>query len=117
VANPQARPATPAERAERRELAQRFEARFGSAPAATWIARFRAAGVPAGEVRALGQLFDDPQVQANGLVQEVPAPGAPVRLLGGLFKVDGVPVTARRGVPALGEHTHEVLGAAAGALA
>ena len=117
VANPQARPATLAERVERRQLVTRFEERLAQAPAADWIARFRAAGVPAGEVRALGQLFDDPQVQANGLVQEVAAPGAPVRLLGGLFKVDGVPVTARRGVPALGEHTHEVLGTTAGALA
>jgi crotonobetainyl-CoA:carnitine CoA-transferase CaiB-like acyl-CoA transferase len=34
-----------------------------------------------------------------------------VRLLGGLFKVEGDATGARRGVPALGEHTAEVLGA------
>ena len=61
-------------------------------------------------MRSLDRLYDDPQVRANGLVQEVDAPaGAAVRLLGGVFKVDGEPAGARRGVPALGEHTAEVL--------
>jgi crotonobetainyl-CoA:carnitine CoA-transferase CaiB-like acyl-CoA transferase len=45
-------------------------------------------------------------------VQEVPTPGGEtVRLLGSVFKVDGSAAEARRGVPALGEHTAEVLGA------
>jgi len=65
-------------------------------------------------VRTLERLYEDPQARANGLVQEVDAPGADgVRLLGGIFKVDGAPAVARRGVPALGEHTAEVLDALA----
>ena len=45
-------------------------------------------------------------------MQEVAAPGGEtVRLLGGVFKVEGAAAGARRGVPALGEHTAEVLGA------
>ena len=43
-------------------------------PAAHWIRRLRAAGVPAAQVRTLDQLYDDPQARANGLVQEVRAP-------------------------------------------
>ena len=71
---------------------------------------FRAAGAPAGQVRALDQLYDCPQAVANGLVQDVRAGGrASVRLLGNLFKVDGHAAPARRGVPALGEHNDEVL--------
>jgi crotonobetainyl-CoA:carnitine CoA-transferase CaiB-like acyl-CoA transferase len=111
VADPQAPPASESERAARLRLVQRFEAIVEREPAAHWIRRLRAAGVPAAQVRTLDQLYEDPQALANGLVQEVPAPaGDPVRLLGGVFKVDGAPAGARRGVPALGEHTEEVLG-------
>jgi crotonobetainyl-CoA:carnitine CoA-transferase CaiB-like acyl-CoA transferase len=112
VADPQAQPANEPERAARALLVRRFEATFAREPAARWIRRLRAAGVPAGPVRTLEQLYDDPQAVANGLVQDVPTPGGDsVRLLGGLFKVDGRAAGARRGVPALGEHTAEVLGA------
>ena len=70
--------------------------------------------VPASEVRMLGQLFDDPQVRANGLVQAVEQPGVgTVRLLGSLFKVDGVAAGRARPAPALGEHADELLGAPA----
>ena len=93
-------------------LVRRFEAILAREPAVHWIRRLRAAGVPAAQVRTLDQLYDDPQALANGLVQDVDAPGGEsVRLLGGVFKVDGAPAGARRGVPALGEHTDEVLGA------
>jgi crotonobetainyl-CoA:carnitine CoA-transferase CaiB-like acyl-CoA transferase len=110
VSDPQAPPDSAAERAARLQLVQRFEAILAREPAARWIHRLRAAGVPAAPVRSLEQLYDDPQAQANGLVQDVAAPaGGAVRLLGGVFKVDGAPAAARRGVPALGQHTAEVL--------
>jgi crotonobetainyl-CoA:carnitine CoA-transferase CaiB-like acyl-CoA transferase len=112
VADPQAAPASEPERAARARLVRRFEAILEREPAAHWIDRLRAAGVPAAQVRTLEQLYDDPQALANGLVQEVPTPGGEtVRLLGSVFKVDGSAAEARRGVPALGEHTAEVLGA------
>jgi crotonobetainyl-CoA:carnitine CoA-transferase CaiB-like acyl-CoA transferase len=116
VADPQAPPRSEAERAARIRLVASFEALLAREPAAHWITRLRTAGVPAAEVRALDQLYDDPQARANGLVQEVDAPAAAaVRLLGGVFKVDGAPTAARRGVPALGEHTAELLGGLAAA--
>jgi crotonobetainyl-CoA:carnitine CoA-transferase CaiB-like acyl-CoA transferase len=114
VIDPQAEPASEAERAARRRLMSRFETLLAAESAAHWVRRFRSAGVPAAEVRVLEQLYEDPQAMANGLVQEVASPGADaVRLLGGVFKVDGRPVVAQRGVPGLGEHTAEVLGAIA----
>jgi crotonobetainyl-CoA:carnitine CoA-transferase CaiB-like acyl-CoA transferase len=110
VADPQAAPACEAEHPAHVQLVRRFEALLAGQPAAHWIGRLRAAGVPAAQVRTLDQLYDDPQAQANGLVQDVAAPaGDVVRLLGGVFKVEGAPAAARRGVPALGEHTAEVL--------
>ena len=112
VADPQARAGVRG-RARRARAARAAASRrsLARAPAAHWIRRLRAAGVPAAQVRTLDQLYDDPQALANGLVQEVAAPaGDAVRLLGGVFKVDGAPAGARRGVPALGEHTAEVLG-------
>ena len=112
VTDPQAKPASEPERAARVRLVRRFEAILEGEPAAHWIRRLRAAGVPAAQVRTLDQLYDDPQALANGLVQDVAAPGGEtVRLLGGVFKVEGAAAGARRGVPALGEHTAEVLGA------
>jgi crotonobetainyl-CoA:carnitine CoA-transferase CaiB-like acyl-CoA transferase len=65
-------------------------------------------------VRSLDQLFDDAQVRANGLVQDVDQPGVGrVRLLGSPFKVDGAPTGRGRPAPALGEHAGELLGAPA----
>jgi crotonobetainyl-CoA:carnitine CoA-transferase CaiB-like acyl-CoA transferase len=112
VANPQAPPASAEERAQREQLVAEFERRVSQAPAETWVRRFRAAGVPAAEVRVLDQLFEDDQVLANGLVQTVEHDrvGA-VKLLGSLFKIDGAVTPPRRAVPALGEHTEEVLAA------
>lgn len=112
VANPQAPPASESERAQREALVAEFERRLAQAPAETWVRRFRDAGVPAAEVRLLDQLFEDDQVRANGLVHTVEHDrvGA-VKLLGSLFKIDGAAVAPQRAVPALGEHTEEVLAA------
>ena len=110
VANPQAPPASAQERERRLKLVAEFERRLAAEPAAGWVQRFRAAGVPASEVRQLEQLFDHDQVQANGLVQTVEHEGVgPVKLLGSLFKIDGAVAAAGRSIPALGEHTEEVL--------
>jgi crotonobetainyl-CoA:carnitine CoA-transferase CaiB-like acyl-CoA transferase len=112
VANPQAPPASEPEREQREALVAEFERRIAQAPAGTWVRRFRAAGVPAAEVRVLDQLFEDDQVRANGLVHTVEHDrvGA-VKLLGSLFKIDGAATAPQRAVPALGEHTEEVLAA------
>ncbi len=110
VANPQAPPASLAQREQRLALAAEFERRLAGEPVDVWVRRFRSAGVPAAEVRVLDQLFEHDQVRANGLVQTVHRDGiGDVRLLGSLFKIDGLVTPALRSVPALGEHTEEVL--------
>ncbi len=110
VANPQAPPASAQERERRLKLVAEFERRVVAEPATTWVQRFRTAGAPASEVRLLEELFEHDQVRANGLVQTVARDGVgPVKLLGSLFKIDGAVAPAARSIPALGEHTEEVL--------
>ena len=112
AANPQAWPADAAERSQRRGLVAEFERRLAADCVRAWVERFRAAGVPAAEVRVLDQLYEHDQVAANGLVQSVQRDGVgEVKLLGSLFKIDGVVTPAARGVPSLGEHTEEVMDA------
>ena len=110
AANPQAPPASPQERQHRLSLVAEFERRVSAGSAAAWVQRFRAVGVPAAEVRRLEQLFEHDQVRANGLVHTLNHEGVgAVKLLGSLFKIDGVVTAPGRPIPALGEHTEEVL--------
>ena len=107
--NPQAPPADAAERQRRLALVAEFERRIATETAEHWVRRFRAAGVPASEVRLLDQLFEHDQVMANGLVHTLEHGVGPVKLLGSLFKIDGLVTPPRRAIPALGEHTDEVI--------
>jgi crotonobetainyl-CoA:carnitine CoA-transferase CaiB-like acyl-CoA transferase len=109
VANPQAPPANRLERARRLELVEEIERRLAREPAADWIRRFRAVGVPAAQVQRLDQLFEHEQVDANGLVTTVDGGAGRVRLLGSVFKVDDVTQAPVGPIPRLGEHTEEVL--------
>lgn len=110
AANPQAPAASADEREQRLALVAEFERRLAGEPAALWVQRFRSAGVPAAEVRLLDQLYENDQVRANGLVHSIDHDVAgEVKLLGSLFKIDGVVAAPQQGVPGLGEHTEEVL--------
>jgi crotonobetainyl-CoA:carnitine CoA-transferase CaiB-like acyl-CoA transferase len=110
AANPHAPPASADERTRRLELVAEFERRIASEPARSLVTRFRAAAVPVSEVRLLDQLFEHDQLRANGLVHTVAHEAVgPVKLLGSLFKIDGVVTPPRHAIPALGEHTEEVL--------
>jgi crotonobetainyl-CoA:carnitine CoA-transferase CaiB-like acyl-CoA transferase len=109
AANPQASPADVDQRARRLALVGEFERRIAREPASSCVERFRAAGVPAAEVRPLERLFELEQVAANGLVHTVEHEVGPVKLLGSLFKIDGLVTPPRRAIPALGEHTDEVM--------
>jgi crotonobetainyl-CoA:carnitine CoA-transferase CaiB-like acyl-CoA transferase len=109
AANPQAPPTDAAQRARRLSLVAEFERRIATETAEHWVERFRAAGVPASEVRLLDQLFEHDQVVANGLVHTLEHGTGPVKLLGSLFKIDGLVTPPRRAIPALGEHTDEVI--------
>jgi crotonobetainyl-CoA:carnitine CoA-transferase CaiB-like acyl-CoA transferase len=110
--NPQAPPGDARERERRGAHVRAVEEGFARMGVREAVDALAARRVPAGEVRSLGRLFTDDQVLANGLVQTVEQPGVgPVRLLGSLFKIDGVAAAPGRPAPALGQHADELLGA------
>jgi crotonobetainyl-CoA:carnitine CoA-transferase CaiB-like acyl-CoA transferase len=74
-------------------------------PAAEWLDRLEAAGIPAGPINRIGQALGDVQAQHRQMVRTiagVPMVGSPVRLDGSRADSDLPP-------PALGEHTVEIL--------
>ncbi|MGI8723034.1 MAG: CaiB/BaiF CoA transferase family protein [Geodermatophilaceae bacterium] len=110
VENPQLVPSSAQDRATRVALSRRFAEIFAGATAAHWLAACVSADVPAGEVRLVHQLFDDEQVRANGLVQQIEQErGGSVAVLGNLFKINGTTESFSRPAPRLGEHTESIL--------
>jgi len=94
--------------AARDELEALLEEAFAARPAADWLARLEAAGIPCGAVNDLADVMAHPQLEHNRLVAEVGSAAGPIPVVGSPFLVGG-----SRGhpgaVPALGEHTDEVL--------
>lgn len=79
-------------------------------PAATWLERLRAAGVPCSPIQPLAALFDDPQLQANDLVAEVEHPHiGTLKTYGLATKFSATPASIRLPAPELGEHTDCIL--------
>ena len=92
------------------KLTGQAEEAFRQRTAAEWLALLDERGIPAGPVRFIEEVFDDPQAQANGLVAELEHREAGrLRMVGPLAQFSETPLEAT-GPPALGEHTAEVLG-------
>ena len=91
------------------QLIRDAEAVFLQRSAAEWLTLLDERGIPAGPVRFIEEIFDDPQVQANGLVSELEhSEVGKLRMLGALAKFSESPLKATSPA-ALGEHTDEVL--------
>ena len=102
--------------ANRGELKEIIESRLKTRSKREWTALFVDAGLPAGPINTLEEVFADPQVRHCGLVEDVPH-----RVLGQVRQVptpvfnaskDGKPAAreaTRHAPPALGEHSVEVL--------
>ncbi len=77
---------------------------------AEWIADLEAAGVPAGPVNDVGEVFADAQVQHLEMVQPVEHPEmGELRLIGNAATLAGLPRKLRTAAPAAGEHNEEIL--------
>ena len=91
------------------ELMRQAEAAFLQRPAGEWLALLEERGIPAGPVRFMEELFDDAQVQANGLVAEVEHRDAgKLRMVGPLAQFSETPLEPTP-PPALGQHSEEIL--------
>jgi len=85
-------------------------ARLRTRTTAAWIADLEAAGVPAGPVNDVGEVFADAQVQHLEMVQPVEHPEmGELRLIGNAATLAGLPRKLRTAAPAAGEHNQEIL--------
>jgi itaconate CoA-transferase len=90
-------------------LESELEREFAARGAEDWIERLGAAGIPCGAVNDLGAVMAHPQLAHNGLVAQVGSPAGPIPAVGSPFLVNGERPEVGS-VPALGEHTDDVLG-------
>lgn len=87
-----------------------ISAKLRQKPAAEWIHLLQHAGIPAGPINNMDNLFHDPQVAARQMLVNMDHPAAgTIRLVGSPLKLSETPVSMRRHPPLFGEHTEEVL--------
>jgi crotonobetainyl-CoA:carnitine CoA-transferase CaiB-like acyl-CoA transferase len=79
-----------------------------TAPRAHWLAAFDAAGVPASPVNDIGELAATEQLEAVGILQDLPGGGP--RVVGLPISFDRQRPRSRRGAPRLGQDNAEILG-------
>ena len=96
--------------AHRSELIPLLEQIFVEHQAEYWLKRLRAADIPCGPINEVDEALNDPQIQARGMIVELPHPAAGrVRSLGNPVHLSDTPVCYRLPPPTLGQHTVEVL--------
>ncbi len=94
----------------RSALIEEIESRLRERTSADWKEALDRAGVPAGPILELDQVFADPGVQARGIEVTVGHPKVGEwHMVGTPWRLDGERFTVRRPPPLLGEHTREVL--------
>ena len=77
---------------------------------AYWLERFNADGISCGVINDLQEVFEEPQVQHLGLVQEVVSDRlGTLRQVGQAVSLQRTPSTLARAAPLRGEHSEEVL--------
>ena len=101
---------SPEAQAYTQSVIARAEAVFRQKSSAEWLALFEERGIPAGSVRFIEELIDDPQVQANGLLVQVEHKElGTVTTMGPQAKFSDTPMPTASASPALGQHTVEIL--------
>ncbi len=85
-----------------------LEELFAALSAREWLGLLETARIPCGAVNDIADVVEHPQLAHNGLVVEVGSPAGPIPVVGSPFLVDGERPPSGP-VPALGEHTDEVL--------
>lgn len=96
----------------REELAGSLTTIFRDLDRAEVLARCQAAGVPAGGIHTVAEVFADPQVQARGLRMAIPAPWAKEGVVPGVrspIRFSRSPLADERASPLLDEHADEIL--------
>ena len=78
--------------------------------AAEWVEILNEAGVPAGPIYKLDEVFEDPQVKHMGIAQPLDHPTlGRIEIVGQPIELSRTPAQFRRAPPEAGEHTDEIL--------
>jgi crotonobetainyl-CoA:carnitine CoA-transferase CaiB-like acyl-CoA transferase len=103
--------ATGRDRIQRRdELFAILGKAFAQQPWSYWQPRMRAAGVPCGEVRTVGEAIRSPEARERALVTRIPHPTVGwVPNVALPIRYSNTPITDPVAAPAVGQHTREVL--------
>lgn len=92
------------------ELAATLQPIFLERTTADWLGALEAAGVPAGPIYNIAQVYGDPHIQDRGMVVELEHPVAgKIKNIGIPVKLSRTPGGVRHPAPLLGQHTQEVL--------
>jgi len=93
-----------------RQLAATLQPVFRQRTTAAWLALLNEAGVPAGPIYNMAQVYEDPHVRAREMLVELDHPIAgTIKNIGIPVKLSRTPGRIRRPAPLLGQHTEEVL--------
>lgn len=103
--------ATAENRSKNRDsLGDEINKRLRQKDSATWINLFNEAGVPAGEINSIDQVFADRQVQHLGAATKVNSPSlGEIELVSQSINLSRTPSTIAAAPPERGEHSDEVL--------
>lgn len=79
---------------------------------AWWVERLEGLKIGCGPINTLREVFDDPHVQARGMVMRMPHAATPegVQVIANPVRLSETPADYRLPPPVLGQHTQEVLG-------
>ena len=95
----------------RRALNAAIDAITATRDSAEWIDRFNEAGVPAGPIYAIDQVFGDPQVKHLGIATPVEhAALGRIEVVGQAVTLSRTPSRLNTASPEAGEHTDAILG-------
>jgi formyl-CoA transferase/CoA:oxalate CoA-transferase len=98
-----------------RELKDLLDSLFRSAPAHVWLEKLESAGIPVGQVKSVGEVLRNPQVQPRRMLIETEHPTVGrFKMTGNPIKISGVDEDTPLPPPLLGQHTEEVLRAKLG---
>ena len=97
----------------RYRLKAEIEKSLATRPAAFWVDKLNALGVPSGPVLTVPEVLDHPQISGRGMVarfDEVPGVGHDIRIVRTGIKLNGEPPAVTTPPPRLGEHNDAVYG-------
>lgn len=95
--------------ANREALEAEIETVFKTANREHWVAKMRAAGVPGGAVRSPLEAVRSPEAEARGLIHKARFDGEEIEVVGPAFRLSETPPRAPDFIPAIGEHTEDIL--------